>query len=296
MDKTNYLIDDYLCHIRFEKNLSDNTVISYQRDLIEFIRFFEKSGFETFSMINSKLIEAFIKKLRNKRLKNSTISRKISSLREFFKFLFRENVITVDLIPFLELPKKEKKLPEYLSIEDVDKLLSTPDNSNFGKRDKAMLEMMYGTGMRVTELLSTKIDDINFSEGFVKCFGKGRKERLIPMSGYTISHINNYLAIRDNLIKNGSKRVLFLNNRGNMMSRQGFWKIIKKYNKIAGICLNISPHTLRHSFATHLIENDADLRSVQEMLGHSSITTTQIYTYITQKTWNDVYRKAHPRS
>ncbi|MCK5686992.1 site-specific tyrosine recombinase XerD [bacterium] len=291
----NYLIDDYLCHIRFEKNLSDNTILSYQRDIIEFIRFFENAGFTNFSKLSSGLIEKFIKKLRNKKLKNSTISRKISALREFFKFLFRESAIKIDLIPFLELPKKEKKLPDYLSVKDVDKLLNTPDDSNIGIRDKAMLELMYGTGMRVTELLTVKIDDINFTEGFVKCFGKGRKERIIPLSVFTIKCINKYLAIRDNFIKIKANRILFLNSRGNLMSRQGFWKIIKKYKKKAGISINISPHTLRHSFATHLIENNADLRSVQEMLGHSSITTTQIYTYISQKTWSDVYRKAHPR-
>jgi integrase/recombinase XerD len=228
----------------------------------------------------------------------ATLSRNLASIRAFYQFLLREKFIDKDPSVNLESPKIEKKLPQVLSVVEVETLLNGPDTRlASGMRDKAMLELLYATGIRVSELVSLNLSDVNLNMGFIKCFGKGSKERIIPLGRLAIEGVSRYLERgRPMLKKRGQEEALFLNHHGRRLSRQGFWKIIKKYAQLANSHKEITPHTLRHSFATHLLENGADLRSVQEMLGHADISTTQIYTHVTRSRLKEVYAKAHPRA
>lgn len=232
-------------------------------------------------------------------MSSRTVARHISSIRSFHQFLIRERIVDKDPTVHLEMPQMDKKLPNVLSIEEVDALIEAPDTSKAnGKRDQAMLELLYASGMRVSECINLDMEDVNLTMGFVRCFGKGGKERIIPLGKSALASCKDYLSgPRSELAKTGvTTDALFINQRGKRLTRQGFWKLLKQHAQKAGIQKELTPHTLRHSFATHLIENGADLRAVQEMLGHADISTTQIYTHVSKTRLKDVYSQFHPRA
>lgn len=239
---------------------------------------------------------AYLSHLKQSGKKVKTQNRCIASLKSYFHFLLRENKVKSSFITTVEGGKPEKKLPVVLSVEEVERILNVPDEATpLGYRDRTLLECLYGAGLRISELISLRPGDINLELGFIRCFGKGNKERIIPIGEYGVDYLTTYLdVIRPKL--NPKSKELFLNRNGKGLSRQGVYKILKGYAEKAGITKSISPHTLRHSFATHLLENGADLRSVQELLGHSDIATTQIYTHLTVKHIKKVYDEAHPRA
>ena len=274
-------IDKYFKYLRVEKGVSNDTILSYHYDLNEFFKVLKKEDTDEF---NANDITDFIKLESRRFLSSSTIIRRISSTKNLYFFLEREGIINpLDLK--IKTPKAIKKLPVALSIEEVEELLEAPNiNKVDGKRDKAMLETMYSSGLRVSELLSLKLDQLNFERGIVEIIGKGNKQRKVPLGEYALEYVNDYIKNGRCKIKGHSRtNYLFLNRYGKPLSRQYFFMQIKKYAKEAGINKEISPHTLRHCFATHMLENGAELRAVQKMLGHSNIATTQIYTNISTK-------------
>lgn len=299
MKDAKFALEDYIHFLKVERQLSHNTVTSYKRDLSDYILDLEKSGVESIDDIDRSAILQYLHSLKELGKSSRTIARHISSIRSFHQFLLREKVTTQDPTVHLEMPKLEQKLPSVLSIKEVDKLISMPDSSKpQGKRDIALLELLYGTGMRVSELIGLNVDDIHISMGFVRVFGKGGKERIIPLGGGAMKACTTYIreARPVFISKTKGTDALFVNMRGSRLTRQGCWKIIKGYAVEAGIQKVLTPHILRHSFATHLIENGADIRAVQEMLGHADISTTQIYTHVSKARLKDVYVKFHPRA
>lgn len=285
-------------YLAVEKGLSKNTLESYRRDLVKFIAFMNQTQINKPEEVDREALNIFIADLKKKGRATSTISRCIASIRSFFNYLLQEGFIAKNPTLELESPKLEKKLPRVLTTGEVDRLLAQPVvGENNGLRDKAMLELLYASGIRVSELVSLNISDFDPRVGFLRCSGKGMKERIVPIGSLAINSVNNYLAgSRPRLLKSNGETSLFVNQHGNRMTRQGFWKILKKYARKSKINGEITPHTLRHSFATHLLENGADLRSVQEMLGHSDISTTQIYTQITRRKIREIYDQTHPRA
>lgn len=298
MDKLDSYIDEYLNYLVFEKGASQNTLNSYSKDLQKLYAFLHENEISDISQVDRQILFQFVWSLGKSGLAVASIQRNIAAVRSFFKFMLLEKYIEGNPAGQLVIPKQPKALPSVLHMEEVDRLLSMPKLDNpAGLRDKAMLELMYATGMRVSELTGLGIQDVDTDLAYVRCFGKGSKERIIPVGRKAIAALDEYLIkARPFLSRNFLSENLFLNARGGQLTRQGFWKIIKKYADESGIEKEIMPHTLRHSFATHLIENGADLRSVQEMLGHADISTTQIYTHITNQHLKDVYKKSHPRS
>jgi integrase/recombinase XerD len=291
-------LQQFIHYLTVEKGLSKNTLESYKRDLKQYFGYLKKTGHPNVEETTRQDIVSHLKALRDQGKASSTISRSMASIRAFYQFLIRDQKIKNDPSVHLETPKIERRLPKVLSISEVETLLRAPQTSTpFGQRDGAMLELLYATGIRVSELISLTTEDVHLQMGFIKCMGKGSKERIIPLGKVAIDSLETYIqAGRVKLNTKKRENALFLNHHGNPISRQGFWKIIKKHAKDAGIKKEITPHTLRHSFATHLLENGADLRSVQEMLGHADISTTQIYTHVTKTRLKDVYSKAHPRA
>jgi integrase/recombinase XerD len=294
----NHAYNDFFHYLQVERGLSDNTLISYKRDLIRYTEKMTAGEHSSWNEITRTDIVSFLYQLKDEGKSAATIARTISSIRQFHHFLLREDIVNHDATLHIETPKKERKLPDILSIEEVDKLLSINGNSPLDIRNKAMLELMYATGLRVSELVTLKTDDLHLSMGFVRCVGKGSKERIVPLGDVAEEAVEDYLkyARLSLLKKNRDEKILFLNQHGRPLTRQGFWKILKKLTKDANIAKDITPHTLRHSFATHLLENGADLRAVQEMLGHSDISTTQIYTHVTKTRLKDMYKSFHPRA
>jgi integrase/recombinase XerD len=292
------VLDSFIHYVMVEKGLSANTIQSYRRDLERFLSFLSQEGCSNLNQIRRDHILSFLLQLRKENKATATINRHLSSIRTFFRFLVQEKECHTDPSAHIETPKLEKKLPQVLSVREVEDLLQAPPTSTpFGQRDKAMLEVLYATGIRVSELINLKLDDVHLDMGFLKCMGKGSKERIIPLGELAIDALTLYVNNgRRKLDKTRRQQVLFLNHHGRPMTRQGFWKIIKQYAARAGINKKITPHTLRHSFATHLLENGADLRAVQEMLGHADISTTQIYTHVSKVRLRDVYAQAHPRA
>ncbi|MGI5911115.1 MAG: site-specific tyrosine recombinase XerD [Syntrophomonadaceae bacterium] len=287
---------EYLC---YERGLSYNTQAAYQRDLGIFYEYMmDKFEISDPAKISRSHIMDYLTSQMSEGAAYSTIARKLSSIKSFYKFLILENYIYNNPTSDLETPRINRRLPAILTIEEVDKLLQQPQVAlTLGLRDRAMLELMYGTGVRVSELLTLQIKDLNTIAGFLRCLGKGRKERIIPVNQTAIDWIQRYLArARNLLVKNHLENSLFVNAKGKPMSRQGFFKILIAYVKKAEIEKDVTPHTLRHSFATHLLENGADLRAVQEMLGHADISTTQIYTHLTRSRLMEVYQLYHPRA
>lgn len=299
MKDSKFALEDYIHFLKVERQLSQNTVASYKRDLSDYIHQLDKAGVESIDNIDRSAILQYLHRLKEQGKSSRTVARHISSIRSFHQFLLREKVTTQDPTVHLEMPKLEQKLPSVLSVNEVDKLISMPQSSKpQGKRDIALLELLYGTGMRVSELIGLNVDDIHISMGFVRVFGKGGKERIVPLGGGAMKACTIY--IRDArptfIAKKPGTDALFVNMRGTRLTRQGCWKIIKGYALEAGIQKVLTPHILRHSFATHLIENGADIRAVQEMLGHADISTTQIYTHVSKSRLKDVYVKFHPRA
>lgn len=292
-------IVDYLHYLQIERGLSLNTRKGYERDLHKYIMFLKIQKVDTWQLIDRYLIMEYLQTLHNENNSSATIIRMISSLRGFHQFLRQERFTDHDPMQHIESPKKAQKLPSTLSVEEVTALIETPDTTKpLGIRNRTILEVMYATGLRVTELVDLKIGDLHLSIGLLQTIGKGDKERIIPLGDYAIQWIEKYLEeARPILIKkNQNETHLFVNHHGKPLSRQGVWKNLKQIVQEAGINKNITPHTLRHSFATHLLENGADLRIVQELLGHADISTTQIYTHITKQRMADVYKQHFPRA
>lgn len=284
-------IDEFIEYLIIDKKYSENTVKSYKNDLKNFSNKFKKID------IKNKDIKNYLKYLKDNNHDSKTIAHNISTLRSFYKFLLIEKKINYNPMEYIELPKIRKSLPKVLSIEEIDKLLDIKLNDKFSYRNKAMLELMYSSGLRVSELINVRIHDIDDSNCIIRIMGKGKKERIVPLGDYAINYINIYIKeYREKLVKNELNDYLFLNNHGKHLTRQGFFKIIKALAKEQNIKTDFSPHTLRHSFATHLLSGGADLRSIQEMLGHESISTTQIYTHVSTEELKENYKNYHPHA
>lgn len=290
-------LDLYITHLSVIKGRSKNTLESYHRDLSKFLNFVRNQGIDNIVQVQYSHILDFLSRLSADELNPATISRNLSSIKQFFKFLIIEKVISKDPTFLIKTPKSKQALPVVLSVEELEKLIAAPDPATReGVRDRAMFEVLYATGIRVTELVGIKLNSVNFELGFIVVVGKGSKERIVPLGGKAQSSLGDYLAgIRQSFLKNRSSDYMFVTRRGEKMSRQGFWKLIKNYALKAGINVAVSPHTIRHSFATHLLERGADLRTIQVMLGHSDISTTQIYTHIEKGRLKEVHRRHHPR-
>lgn len=290
-----HAINDFINYCLFEKGLTDKTKESYQNDLEVYRNFLETKHITDITNITSEHIKDFLKD-RNDTEKTTTIAHNLTVIKNFHSYLFRQKLVKEDVSEFIERPKLRKSLPKTLSIEDVNKLLDIPLNTLFDYRNKAMLELLYGTGLRITEMLDLKMVDVDFENCIVRCFGKGSKERIVPIGEYIIDSLKEYLERRSFLLKNKRSDYLFLNSLGGRLSRFSFFKILKKMLIEKNIKKDVSPHSLRHSFATHMLEYGADLRSIQELLGHSDIATTRIYTHISNKKVRDDYVEYHPRS
>lgn len=291
------LIDSFLSYLSVERGLSKNTIISYREDLNAYLDFIEKLGITSLGKIGKSDITDFMLSQKDKGISASSVARRLAAIRMFHRFLARERILKADPSILIDSPKLWKKIPETLTFNEVDSLLLQPDiRSKQGIRDRAILETLYATGMRVSEAANLKVDNVNLEVGFLRCIGKGNKERVIPIGKKAVAAIKRYLeTVRGSFLKGKESNFLFLNRSGNNISRQSLWKIIKKYARQARIKKPMKPHILRHSFATHLLERGADLRSVQEMLGHSNISTTQIYTHINKDRLKTIHRMFHPR-
>lgn len=289
-------VQEYISYLHNVKHTSNNTEMSYKRDLLKVCHFMQERGINSATAVKEQDLKAYIHVLEEQKLAAATVSRNIASIKAFFLYLFSEGKIQNDAALCLKAPKIEKKMPEILTMGEVSALLEQANGDSPKEiRDKAMLELLYATGIRVTELISLKVSDVNLPMHFIMCRDP-HKERMIPFGTQAHDALERYLgSVRAEMVEDKSSEILFANCSGKPMSRQGFWKLIKFYAKKAGITADITPHTLRHSFAAHLVENGADLKSVQEMLGHSDISTTQIYANMNHNRIREVYAKAHPR-
>lgn len=300
MRDLNGIISEFLATLRVEEGLAENTIISYQNDLKKFCEFLDEQHITDIQEVKREDIVWQISQMNQSGKATSTLSRYLSSLRHFFKFLRLEHLISKNPMEKIALPKKRKQLPQVLSMNEVERLIATPDvQTPLGQRDRTILEVMYATGMRVSEVVDLKISDIHLELGFIQTIGKGHKERIIPLGEIAQDWVENFIQEgRAVLVHNEEQALnrLFVNHHGRPLSRQGIWKNLKKLVLAAGISKDISPHTLRHSFATHLLENGADLRVVQELLGHTDISTTQIYTHIQHEYLRETYMRSHPRA
>lgn len=290
-------VEEFLSYLSVEKGLAENSIKAYTRDLDKYVQYLDSLKITSFAQTRRNDIINFMHQLKDKGLNSNSISRALVAIKVFHRFLVNEGYLKNDITAVLSSPKLWRKLPEVLRTDEVDKILASPNlKTMLGIRDKAALELMYATGMRVSELASLKLNDVNLDMGFIKCTGKGQKERIIPLGSYATKSVTRYLnQSRPKLLKRKEEPVLLLSRLGKRISRQTFWKTIKFYTKKSKIKKEITPHTLRHSFATHLLERGADLRTVQEMLGHSDISTTQIYTHINKERLRQIHRKFHPR-
>ncbi|EUJ32907.1 integrase/recombinase XerD [Listeria floridensis FSL S10-1187] len=290
----------FLHFLTVERGLASNTLTAYKRDLHFFMLYLkEEEGIDDPAKVTRQEIVSFMNYAREAGKSPRTIARYIASLRSFFHFLLHDGKVAKDPMIQIETPKQRQSLPKVLNYQDVEKLLDAPDlGTMFGVRDKAMLEVLYATGLRVSELVHLKLDDLHLNMGFIQTIGKGNKERIIPLGKTAVAALEGYLESARPKFANQKARTdfVFLNHHGKGLTRQGFWKNLKQLTMKAGITKPITPHTLRHSFATHLLENGADLRSVQELLGHADISTTQIYTHVTKARLKDVYKQYHPRA
>jgi integrase/recombinase XerD len=292
------ILDSFLHYLAVERGLARNTLEAYSRDLNAFLDFLEAEGIASLRDTSKFTVTDFIKQLHKAGLAQRSINRALVALRGFYRFHTREGHLDVDPLEDTELPKLGQIIPHVLTVQDVEQLLAQPDaETTLGVRDGAMLELLYATGMRVSELCELPVSGLNLEAGFVLIKGKGGKERVCPIGEVAMERVRNYLQeARPVLVKGRESSFLFLNNRGGRMSRQGFWKILRHYALKAGITKHLTPHTLRHSFATHLLERGADLRFIQAMLGHADIGTTQIYTHVNQEYLKQLHRKYHPRA
>ena len=287
-------INEYIDYLKIDKKYSLNTIKSYKNDLSKFVLFINDKDI---TCLNKKDVIAFIEneKLNDKSAR--TISHDLIVIKNFYKYLLKEQIIKVDPTIDIELPKLKKSLPHTLSFDEIDKILDIELNDKYSYRNKAMLELMYSSGLRISELVNLKMQDIDLEDDIVRIYGKGSKERIVPIGDYAIKYLKKYIyEYRSSLMHNKVSDYIFLNSRGDRISRQAMFKLIKKIIRDKNIKKNVSPHTLRHSFASHMLENGADLRSIQELLGHSDISTTQIYTHISNKKIKENYEESHPHN
>lgn len=291
------LIDTFLNYLSVERGLARNTIVSYREDLNFYLDFLTRRHIDALSKTSKNEVVNFMLYQKDKGLAANSIARRLAAIKVFYRFLVRERILNNDPTSLIDSPKLWKKVPDTLSFNEVDALLSQPNlRDKQGIRDKAILETLYATGMRVSEAVNLKTDNLNLEVGFLRCIGKGNKERVIPLGKKAIVSLKRYLGFsRPHFLKKKESEFLFLSRFGRKISRQSFWKLIKKYSKEARIKKPMRPHILRHSFATHLLERGADLRSVQEMLGHSNISTTQIYTHINKDRLKTIHKMFHPR-
>ncbi len=295
------MIRTFLNYLKVEKGLAENTVAAYNRDLVKFAAFADKRG-RALTDIQRDFVVDFLASLYRQKLDSRTVARNLVALRNFFRFALSEGVIQTDPTLNLESPKVRRTLPGFLRLEEIDKLLEQPDlRRPLGVRDKAMLELFYSTGLRVTELVNLRVGDLEMRMGCLRCIGKGDKERLVPVGRKALAAVEQYLSeVRPQLLRARRQApavpFLFINRLGGKLSRVGVWKILVNYGRRAGLRARLTPHKLRHSFATHLLERGADLRSVQLMLGHADISTTQIYTHVVEERLKQIYKAHHPRA
>lgn len=286
-------IENFLNYLSLEKGYSPNTIESYGRDLKAFSDFIKKEEKD----LTKEDVLSYLRALQKKGISQRSSSRALSAFKTFFKYLILEGIIKVNPLSGIKGMRQTKSLPTFLTMEEVEELLSLPDISNpIGKRDKAILEMMYATGLRASEIVELRIEDLELDEGFIYVMGKGGKRRMVPTGEIAQKYLRVYLNVREEFLEGKESPFVFLNYKGEPLTRQGLWKIIKNYGKKIGIADKLTPHTLRHSFATHLLERGADLRSIQIMLGHSRISTTQIYTHIAAERLKRIWEKYHPRA
>ncbi|CRK83997.1 site-specific tyrosine recombinase XerD [Neobacillus massiliamazoniensis] len=293
-------LKDFMRFLIVEKGLSNNTILSYERDLKSYLHYLKNvESIHSLNEVQRIHIVHFLASLKEQGKSSKTLARHVASVRAFHQFLLRAKATDHDPSVHIESPRLERSIPKVLSLQEVEILLDSPkSHDHYGLRDKAMLELLYATGIRVSELVSLDLDNLHLEMGLIRVIGKGNKERIIPLGKKAAESIKNYLEQgRPHFVsKKYRDDALFLNHQGKRLTRQGFWKILKKLVKEAGIKKELTPHTLRHSFATHLVENGADLRAVQEMLGHADISTTQMYTNLSKTRLKDVYSKFHPRA
>ena len=287
-------IDNYIDYVKYERKLSKETSKNYEYDLNKFISFLENIGIKELKDVDQKIVEKYLKSISD--MNPKSISRNITSINNLFVYLLKEKEIKTNPCEFIDRPKLKKSLPDTLSVEEVSSLLDIPLVSKYDYRNKAMLEILYGSGLRISELISLTLRDIDMENDIVRCMGKGSKERIVPINDYEKYFLSLYLDYRSLFLVNGDNDYLFLNNHGKKMTRQGFLKNLKKILVEKGIKKNVTPHTLRHSFATHLLSGGADLRSIQMLLGHSDISTTKIYTHISNEKVKSDYKEFHPRN
>ncbi|MEG0919094.1 MAG: site-specific tyrosine recombinase [Anaerovoracaceae bacterium] len=290
--------EEFINYLENEKKMSGNSVAAYKRDILEFTKFCNERNVLDIATASNTEVVAFLMVQKNSNKSAATINRKLSSIRAFYKFLIENGRIQVSPTVGIKSPRVERKEIEYLSIEEVDKLLTAPENNLKGHRDRAIMELLYATGIRVNEIISADVEDINLRIGFFTCPGESGKARIVPMGKPAIKAVETYLYdARDMFVKNNrEEKALFVNYQGERMTRQGLWKILKKYGEKVGIENKITPHILRNSFAVHMVQNGADLKSLQELLGHEDLTATQIYLSVTKNRIKDVYDKTHPRA
>ena len=291
------LVDRYLNYLLVEKGLSGKTLESYSSDIARYLEFLKENGIDRIADADTAAILKHLIALRNAGLEPRSRARHLVTLRGFYKFLTQEKILKHDAARMVDLPKSGLKIPEVLSVQEITHLLNTPDlQKPIGVRNSAMIELLYATGLRVSELVNLKLQGLNIEAGFVRVLGKGSKERVVPIGQYATKKIDTYIkTARSMLLKKTASPYLFVARAGKPMTRQGFWKLLRQYALQAGIKKKLTPHTLRHSFATHLLEGGADLRAVQVMLGHVDISTTQIYTHVAREHLKDMHKKFHPR-
>lgn len=292
------LVNQFLDYLTLERGLSDNTRQAYAYDLKQFAAFLDKQDVKSLNDLKRKDIVAFLMAEKKRGLAGTSLARELVAVKVFFRYLLQENMLSADVTETMDSPKLWKSLPTSLTMKEMDRLLETPDTSKpLGIRDRALLETFYGTGMRVSELADLTLEDLHFDSGYIRCMGKGRKERVIPIGKTAQRAVTEYLErIRPLLLKEGTCRQVFLTRRGKPFSRSGLLKLVKTSAHKAGLSKNVHPHTLRHSFATHLLAHEAPLRVIQEMLGHADIGTTQIYTHVDSSRLKTIHHKFHPRA
>lgn len=293
-------VDDFLSYIEVERGYSENTLAAYRNDLAQFLDYLEgQPAVTSWASVDQDVIVDYVLTLKAREYSSATVARKVAAVKSFCHFLLAEGDVRDDPTAALDSPRVKKQLPRTLSREDIERLLAQPlaVGGPKGLRDSALLEMLYSTGMRVSEVVALNVDDVNTASGSVRCFGKGGKERIIPMYDQAVLALRAYLETgRLAFLRDATDRALFLNARGTRLTRQGLWLIIKDYVAAAGIEADVTPHTLRHSFATHLLDGGAGLREVQQLLGHSNVSTTQIYTHVSSTRLREAYDKSHPRA
>jgi integrase/recombinase XerD len=294
----NVLVDQFLDHLTLERGLSRNTCEAYAQDLVRFVSFLEGTGIRSFNSVESRHILNFLMAEKERGLSVSTVSRRLVAVKVLFGYLLQEGLLSVNVTEAMDSPRLWKILPGVLSVKEVERLLAAPSTrTGIGIRDQAMLELMYATGLRVSEVSSLIMEELHMQEGYLRCMGKGNKMRVVPFGSKAADSLLRYLSdVRPGLVRDPAVRAVFLTRRGSSLSRKTVWQLVKKYTLIAGIDKAVSPHTLRHSFASHLLANGAQLRVIQEMLGHADIATTQVYTHVDQRRLQGLHARFHPRA